>query len=146
MKKILLFLLGLLIPLFLSSIPNNVIYEEPKIKETRDEVIIKKVEILNERSDFLEVKIHYNLIAKDTKKDVEIWVLPNHSNSEFEWSSVNAYSGENVVSLEMNLRKDMVKELGIQSVNSEFLKIIVDIRSDHWFKKEIPFTKLWKFN
>ncbi|MEB8434318.1 hypothetical protein OO007_18920 [Cocleimonas sp. KMM 6892] len=146
MQKIYLILLGFLIPLFLSATSNNIIYEEPKIEETSDEVIINRVEILNERSNFLEIKIHYNLLTKDRQKDIEIWVSPNHSDSVFEWTSVKAYSGKNTVNLEMNLKKDVLKELGIQSVNSEFLRVFIDLRSDHWFKKEIPFTKQWTLN
>lgn len=145
-KKISLLLLGLLISLFLSAASNKVIYEEPKIKEASNEVVINKIEILKERSNFLEIKIHYNLLTKNIQKDIDIWVSPNHSDSVFEFTSVKAYPGKNTVNLEMYLKEDVLKELGIESVNSEVLRVYLNLRLDHWFEKEIPFIKQWKLN
>jgi len=120
----------------------TIIYENTEEPIGNEKVIVKKVEIVEEKNASIKVKATY-IIIPDISGDVDFWVKPDHTNSVFEWDSVQAWTGYNADTVEISLRPEKMAAVNKKSVESAVLTLLINLTDDNWFEFEVPYSKVW---
>jgi len=134
--------LVVLFPLLYMPAQATVIFENSESPVGNEKVFIKKVEVLEEKTDSIKVKTTY-IVFPDIGGDVNFWISPDHTESIFYWDAVQAWTGYNADVIEIKLLPEQMAAQEQTHTESSVLKLSINLSEEEPYEFEIDYSKIW---